>query len=724
MAQENSREEAENANGVNESEASRNGSSDLPEHLRTEPIPLIDPPTPGPTSPLEAGADEGADAGDWEGEPNVTAPAAAEQAPSAAETAGEAAAETEVFQRVSVNDRTVSEPVPADSSAPAAPPAAEPYYSHDSRPAEGAQEVKNSKGKKTGIIIAASVLVLALAYVGIAWFFADRVPADTTVAGVDVSGLTRSDAVERLSTELDDVITSEITVTLGESESAIDPESAGLEFDIDATIDQLVGFSLDPSSVFGHLFGRGDHEPVINADTSALRQSLTTIASDLDVPPVEGEIAIVDGEVEITEPEDGVSIDVDEALPLIVDDWLQGPRPIGLPEVTVAPTIDAEKIEQTQKNLVDPLLSAGVPLSINDEETEIPTEVIADAASLHLVETTYEVRLNPETVADAVAELLPELGESPKPAKFEFKDGKPHIVPSVTGAGINPEELAEVVAEAAVKTGDERHAEMELETTEPDFTTEDAKKLGVKERVSSYSTPVPYDPVRTKNLVTGAKNLNGILIKPGETFSLIEAFGPIDAAHGYVSSGVVVNGFESEAMGGGLSQISTTMFNAAFEAGMEDITHTPHSRYFSRYPEGREATLYLPNLDMKWRNNTPHGVLIRAWIDDEAHVELWSTKHWDTKITTGPRTNITAPKTVYNSARDCIPERGGASGFTVTVQRIVSKDGVRNDEYSRSYSHTYQPWNNVVCGTKPKEKPKDDDSSKSSKSSDSGDSDD
>jgi len=713
LAQENGREEADNANGVNESEASRNGSSDLPEHLRTEPIPLIDPPAPGPASSLDSAAEAGADA-------------AAEQSSAAPEqetAAPEAAGETEAIQRVSVNDRALSEtpPEPGPESAPA--PAPEPFP-HDSRPAEGAQEVKNSKGKKTGIIIAASVLVLALAYVGIAWFFADRVPADTTVAGVDVSGLTRSDAVDRLATELDDVITSEITVTLGESESAIDPESSGLDFDIDATVDQLVGFSLDPASVFGHLFGRGDHEPVINTDTSALRQSLTTIASDLDDPPVEGEIAIVDGEVEITEPEDGVSIDVDEALPLIVDDWLQGPRPIALPEVTVAPTIDAEKIEQTQKNLVDPLLSAGVALSINDEETEIPVEVIADAASLHLVETTYEVRLDPETVADAVAELLPELGESPKPAKFEFKDGKPHIVPSVTGAGINPEELADVVAEAAVKTGDERHAEMELETTEPDFTTEDAKELGVKERVSSYSTPVPYDPVRTKNLVTGAKNLNGMLIKPGETFSLIEAFGPIDAAHGYVASGVVVNGFTSEAMGGGLSQVSTTMFNAAFEAGMEDVTHTPHSRYFSRYPEGREATLYLPNLDMKWRNNTPYGVLIRAWIDDEAHVELWSTKYWDTKITTGPRTNITAPKTVYNSAPDCVPERGGASGFTVTVQRIVSKDGVRNDEFSRSYSHTYQPWNNVVCGTKPKEKSKDEDSAKSSKSSDSGDSDD
>src|SRR5699024_9830568 len=385
-----------------------------------------------------------------------------------------------LLQRVPIRDRAVSEPPHAPD--PAHAPAPEPSP-HGPRPAEGAQEVKNRKGKKTGLIIAASVLLLALAYVGVAWFFADRVPADTTVAGVDVSGLARSDAVDRLATELDEVITSEIPVTLGESESAIDPESAGLDFDIGATVDQLVGFSLDPASVFGHLFGRGDYEPVINADTNALRQSLTTIASDLDDAPVEGEIAIVDGEVEITEPEDGVSVDVDEAVPLIVDDWLQGPRPIALPEVTVAPTLEAEKSEQTQKNLVDQLLSTGEALNINDAETEIPTEVITDAASLHPVDTTYDER-------------LPELGESPKPAKVEFKNGKPHIVPSVTGAGINPEELADVVAEAAVKTGEERHAKLELETTEPDFTTEDAKELGVKERVSSYSTPVPYDPQR------------------------------------------------------------------------------------------------------------------------------------------------------------------------------------------------------------------------------------
>lgn len=655
MSQDEGQDDAGNSGGLH------GGSQDLPEFLQTEPIPVVPPKAePQETSKVERVSIVGAGA-------------------SGAETPDEEP--THVF----------------------APAAAETF------PQEEYDVPPKSKRKKGAIIAVASLLVLGVAYVGMAWFFADRVPADTAVAGVDISGLERDAAEDRLATELDDVITSDIAVTLGESEGAISPETAGLVFDIEGTVDQLVGFSLHPGSVFAHLFGLGSHEPVITSDTSQLRASLVSLASDLDIAPVEGEVAIIDGEVEISEPEDGTRVDIDAAVEVIPGQWLQGTRPVDLPQEVVPPNIDADVIEQTRTRILDPLFSGDVGLAINDKETQVPGDVVVDAATLRLVDSTYELRLDPEIIAEAVGELMPELGESPKPARFEFKDGKPHIVPSVTGAGINPEELSEVLAEAAVKSGEERHASLELETTESEFTTEDAEALGVKERVSYFSTPVPYDPVRTQNLITGAKNLNGMLIKPGETFSLIEALGPIDSAHGYVRSGVVVNGFAAEGMGGGLSQVSTTMFNAAFEAGMEDVAHTPHSRHFERYPEGREATMYLPDLDLKWKNNTPYGVLVQAWIDDKTNVALWSTKHWDTQITTGPRTNFTAPTTLYNTASDCEPEPGGRSGFTVTVQRIVSKDGVRNDEFSRSYSWTYQPWNKVVCGPKPTDPPKDSD---------------
>src|SRR5699024_9452888 len=153
--------------------------------------------------------------------------------------------------RVSIKDREVGAPAPAPA-APETNAGQDPYGPTDAHGTEPEQEAtveKKSKGKKATIIVGAAVLVLGLAYVGAGWFFADRVPADTTVAGVDISNLAREDAIGRLAAELDDVITAEIAVSLGEAESAIDPESAGLHFDIGGTVDELVGFSLHPGSV-------------------------------------------------------------------------------------------------------------------------------------------------------------------------------------------------------------------------------------------------------------------------------------------------------------------------------------------------------------------------------------------------------------------------------------------------------------------------------------------
>ena len=131
-----------------------------------------------------------------------------------------------------------------------------------------------------------------------------------------------------------------------------------------------------------------------------------------------------------------------------------------------------------------------------------------------------------------------------------------------------------------------RTATVEMTETEAEFTTADAKKLGIKEPIVTFSTPYPAsDKVRTKNLYAGSARVNGDIIKPGERFSLLEALGPITVANGYFSSGVVESGFSTEAVGGGLSQISTQMYNVGFLAGYDDITHKPHSRWFERYPQ-------------------------------------------------------------------------------------------------------------------------------------------
>jgi len=566
---------------------------------------------------------------------------------------------------------------------------------------------KKRRGRRILLGVGIAVLVLAGVYVAAAFYLGDRVPQGTTVAGVDISGMTSDEAVETLNTQLADVVAAPIPVEMGEAATTIEPAAAGLELDAEATVDAITGFTLDPSVVFGHMFGMGALDPVVVVDDAALTEAVTTAATELDLAPVDGAIEFADGEAEVvTEPEDGLSVDVPPATELLATEWLTGERPFQLPSQTTEPTIGDDAVDAAMSDIAEPLLSAPVTVELNDDETSLEPEQLAAAATIEPDGSELVLVMDGDRLAKVVSKAVPSVGQTPQDAKIVLKNGKPTIIPAVTGTGLQPDQLADVVSVAAVATDEaDRVAVAELEETQPEFSTQDAKDLRVSEIVSEFSTPFPYDPPRTANLVNGAANISGTLILPGEEFSLIEALGPITAANGYGISHVVDGGFVTNAMGGGLSQISTTTFNAAFEAGMEDITHKPHSRWFDRYPAGRESTLFAPSLDMVWGNNTPYGVMVQAWVDADAsrvYVRLWSTEYWDVDIVSGEKYSFTEPKTVYNESDTCEPESGGASGFSIDVSRTVSRDG-EVSEYSRDYSWTYAPWNKVVCGSPPSE---------------------
>jgi vancomycin resistance protein YoaR len=118
------------------------------------------------------------------------------------------------------------------------------------------------------------------------------------------------------------------------------------------------------------------------------------------------------------------------------------------------------------------------------------------------------------------------------------------------------------------------------------------------------------------------------------------------------------------------------MYNAVFFSGLEDVEHKAHSYYISRYPAGREATVSFPNPDLKWRNNSPTGVLVTtAYTDRSITVTFWGTKQYDAiESVSGPRTRVRGVYTEYRSGRGC-ESRGGAPGFDIVVQRIFKKGG-------------------------------------------------
>lgn len=546
--------------------------------------------------------------------------------------------------------------------------------------------------------MSAGVVVLAGAYVAAAWGWSDRVPPGTTVAGVEIGGLGSDDAVGLLGESLASATTEPIPVAMGDRRTTVLPETAGLSLDVRATVDSVTGFDLEPAGLWHQLFGTGPADPVTVVDDDALDLALTDLAADLLIEPVNGTLVLVDGSADSTPAQTGTALDEPAARDALVSGWLTAPRPVELPSTVVEPEITQDEVDEAVDGVAQRLVGAPVVVSVAGQIAELPVDVLASAASFVPRDGELELRLDGEQLVEAVTARTTDLFTSPSDATFSFDQTGPVIVPGVPGTTLDPELLADAVADAA--TGSNRTAEVELTETDPEETTEALEALGVTEIVSEFSTPLTSEPRRTKNIIQGAENINGTLVRPDEVFGLTEALGPLDAAHGFVQAGAIINGEHADAWGGGLSQVSTTTYNAAFFAGFEDVEHTPHSEYFRRYPEGREATIFTGVIDLKWRNNTPYGALVQAWVaDGRMHVRIWSTPYWTVETSTSGRSSVVAPKKVYSQSPTCSGQRAGNPGFRVTVHRtVLLGDEVHSEE---SWNVRYRPQNEVVCGSPP-----------------------
>jgi len=218
-------------------------------------------------------------------------------------------------------------------------------------------------------------------------------------------------------------------------------------------------------------------------------------------------------------------------------------------------------------------------------------------------------------------------------------------------------------------------------------TVADARGPALLERVSTFTTWFTPGEPRDINIVLVARRVDGAVVKPGETFSLNGYTGPRGYAEGYVDAPVILNGRLVNAVGGGISQFTATLFNAAYYAGLEDVFHKPHSYFIDRYPSVIESTIFYPTLDMRFRNDTDRAILVDAsTTTDSVTVTLWGTKEYDVSTKWGPRRDVIHPRTVRVSDRDCIPT-DGVDGFVQDAWRIFTRSGVevRRERFSWRY---------------------------------------
>ncbi|MDO5723012.1 MAG: VanW family protein [Flaviflexus sp.] len=544
------------------------------------------------------------------------------------------------------------------------------------------------------------IALLVAAYGGVAAYFAGRTPANATIAGVDIGGMTAADAQKKLEADTTNLVTEAVPVTVAGTDLSgeVDPVAAGVELDYDTMIDRLTGFTLNPALLWDRMTGGGAEDVLLTYDEEQLRAQLIDLNESIHVAPENASISFAGSTIETTDEVEGTGIDIDAAQDTIGQGWVSAPRPIEVPAIPVDPEITNEDIEQVRSTQAEPLVSGPVEVTVGETTARLTEADLAAAASFEPADGTLKLNLDTDQLVEAVRSQVSDLLVEPKDARIEL-DGHngPVVIESVDGKSIDEEQLGEKIDAAAFASGEARTVAAELTIAKPELTTEKAHELGVKEVVASIETPLTANRIRTQNLITGTQLVNGTLVMPGEEFSLLTALGPITAERGFVSSGVVVEGFATTALGGGLSQLSTNTFNLGYRSGMEDIQHKPHSRYFSRYPRGVESTLWSPDLDMRWKNTTPYAALVETWVaDGQVKARLWSTKYYDVDLRVSEPYNVKQPSVKTNTSPDCVPHNAGGPGFSVDVHRIVSHDG--KTVYDNSYTWTYQPSDAERCG--------------------------
>jgi vancomycin resistance protein YoaR len=560
---------------------------------------------------------------------------------------------------------------------------------------EGASRPKR---RRRVLVLAGVVAVLALLYAGDLVFSTGNVPRGVTVAGLEIGGLSKAEATRQLQAEVEPRSSLPVQITAGTVTSQIDPKAAGLAVDYPATIDAAGAQPLNPITRITSFFTDREVGVVNTADERSVTTALEQLAPVVDKDPVEGNVKFDGTTPTAVPPVPGQRLDLQAAVGVLERDWATG-SPVALPLVRQPTITSVEDVQRAIDQFAKPAVAAPVTVLGEGAQATLAPEAIARALTFKADENA-DPHLVPEINIDTVTEAVqPQLAATEKPgrdAALDFSTGSPVIVPSEDGRGIDY--AATFKDLVPVLTGQGARQVTAVYADQPaKITTDQIDKLGITGEISSFTTG-GFAADSGQNIRRAAEQINGTIVEPGQTFSLNQATNPRDAANGYVEAGIIESGHASRGVGGGVSQVATTTYNAAYFAGMVDVEHKEHSFYISRYPAGREATVFDDIIDLKFRNDGPTGVLIQTiWTPSSLTVKMFGSKRYDVTSTTGPRTNPTEPQTItIPPGEPCSPSKG-APGFTVTdtkTMRNVQTGEVTN----KTRTVKYNPSPIVVCG--------------------------
>jgi vancomycin resistance protein YoaR len=429
-------------------------------------------------------------------------------------------------------------------------------------------------------------------------------------------------------------------------------------------------------------------------DPERLDVVLKRLAKRIERPPVPARVAFVDGEVVTRPARAGSQLDLERAAAALST----LPDHVQLTMQDVQPRIGDEAAAEA-KAAAETLLAGTPTLFYKDTRYDLPVAVVGDALRFKPKAGAIEVSLDRDTLQGPLRGAFGEFERVPQNATFEVDGDRVTVVPARRGIVLAVGRIAAAIT--AAPSAPELRAL--FNDAKPELTTVGAQKLHIRQLVSEFTTPYPCCASRVTNIQRAAQILDGYVIRPGARFSLNDALGERTVERGFVSAPMIAAGGRLEdAIGGGVSQVATTFYNAAFFAGLELIEHTPHSFYISRYPMGREATVSWGGPELIFRNDWPVGILVKVTaLDTSITVRFYSSKlRRRVETETSEPYNYVAATTVreFNPSlppgSETVVQGGGVSGFTVDYTRRVyrGKKPIKDEHYTVRYD----PENTII----------------------------
>jgi len=586
-------------------------------------------------------------------------------------------------------------------------------------PSNGTVNAFKSLSRNIQYAIVGGGLLALVVLLPVAAFAVDEVRANgevarnVTAAGIDLGGLGEVDAITALRTYETDLATKELTYLVAESSFAVTPRDLGLDIDEDAILAVAMQQRREKGFV-GRLFGWfgsfGDErqlEVTVAVEPDRLDELLDTWEEvAVNNPAHEGGLIVEDGIVLPDYPRPGAGIDRDAAqgkTRRAVQTLARSP--ISLTTLEIEPVITQSQIDDAVER-ANRMIDGPITLRANDPELEIefPADVLASALLSEVTATAparVDITFDRRPIGGVVRPLRDLIEQPARDAEFLIDE---HDVvtlrPSRAETLLDVDLVVDKLFDVADRGGSSGTFPFE-QGDQAAFTTEAAEAMGEITMVSSFTTEHPCCQDRVNNIQTMAKAVDGSIVEPGEEFDLNGRVGQRTVEKGYVPAPMILSGEIVDDVGGGVSQFATTIYNAMFFGCYEDVTHRAHSYYFSRYPEGREATVSWGGPELTFRNNTDALLIVKtAFTSRSITVKMFGNiggKECTAGL--GERYRYTDPPIQYEGDETVPPgqeiqDQTGSRGWSIDIFRYVTDaDGNVDTDV---WSHRYLPWPTII----------------------------